>query len=132
MELPARERLRGALEAVERVLNRGGAPDDVLRAVASILRERFDHYAAVTVTLREAGLEPSHAVRLEVPVVSGAAVVATLAVELRPPFEVDQDERAFLERVALLISPYCVAAGAEAAAARRRLPSAPGARPPSS
>jgi hypothetical protein len=66
----------GALEAVERVLNRGGEPDAVLAAVAAILRERLGRDVVVT----ESGFE----------------VVGELAA----------DERALVERVTLLASPY--------------------------
>ncbi len=38
---------RGALEAVDRVLNRGGDADDVLRDVVSILHDRLPHYSWV-------------------------------------------------------------------------------------
>ena len=38
---------RGALDAVERVLNRGGDADDVLRAVVKLLHDRFEHYSWV-------------------------------------------------------------------------------------
>ena len=38
----------GALEAVERVLNRGGEADDVLRQVVTILHERLDRYIRIS------------------------------------------------------------------------------------
>ena len=66
----------GALEAVERVLNRGGEPAAVLAAVAAILGERLGRDVEVT----EAGF----------------AVAGDLAA----------DERALVERVTLLASPY--------------------------
>jgi L-methionine (R)-S-oxide reductase len=36
---------RGALEAVERILNRGGDADDVLRHVVEVLHDRCGHYS---------------------------------------------------------------------------------------
>jgi hypothetical protein len=79
---------RGALEAVERILNRGGEPEDVLRDVLEALHQRGVPYAAVrlgdeqlTVGLPGRGLT------------SGPLTVAT-------------DDRAFVERVATLISAY--------------------------
>jgi GAF domain-containing protein len=44
---------RGALEAVERILNRGGDADDVLRAVVELLHDRFEHYSWVGIYLVE-------------------------------------------------------------------------------
>ena len=43
----------GALEAIDRILNRGGDADDVLRAVVSVLHERFDHYSWIGIYLVE-------------------------------------------------------------------------------
>jgi len=42
---------RGALEAVDRILNRGGEADDVLRAVVELLHDRFEHYSWVGIYL---------------------------------------------------------------------------------
>ncbi|HEV8602991.1 MAG TPA: GAF domain-containing protein [Gaiellaceae bacterium] len=44
---------RGALEAVDRILNRGGEADDVLRAVVELLHDRFEHYSWVGIYLVE-------------------------------------------------------------------------------
>ncbi len=65
----------GALEAVERVVNRGGPPEDVRRTVAAILRERLGREVRVAGTVEVSG-------------------------------ELDDDGRALVERVALLVSPY--------------------------
>ena len=43
----------GALEAIDRILNRGGDADDVLRAVVEVLHDRFDHYSWVGIYLLE-------------------------------------------------------------------------------
>jgi GAF domain-containing protein len=43
----------GALEAIDRILNRGGDADDVLRAVVDVLHDRFDHYSWVGIYLVE-------------------------------------------------------------------------------
>ena len=66
----------GALEAVERILNRGGEAETVLTAVAAILGRRLDR---------------------EVEVSADGFVVAG---------ELDDDGRALVERVTLLASPY--------------------------
>lgn len=44
---------RGALEGVERLVNRGGEADDVLRGVVGILHDRFPHYSWVGLYLVE-------------------------------------------------------------------------------
>ena len=43
----------GALEAIDRILNRGGDPDDVLRAVVSVLHDRLDDYSWIGIYLVE-------------------------------------------------------------------------------
>jgi L-methionine (R)-S-oxide reductase len=44
---------RGALEALERVVNRGGDADDVLRATVEVLHDRFPHFSWVGIYLVE-------------------------------------------------------------------------------
>jgi L-methionine (R)-S-oxide reductase len=44
---------RGALDAVERILNRGGDADEVLRRVVETLHDRCDHYSWVGIYLVE-------------------------------------------------------------------------------
>jgi hypothetical protein len=79
---------RGALEAVERIVNRGGEPEKVLRAVLDALHARGITYAAVRVGQKQltVGSETEA-------VTSGPLVVAT-------------DDKAFVDRVATLIRPY--------------------------
>lgn len=43
----------GALEAIDRILNRGGDADDVLRAGVDVIHDRFDHYSWVGIYLVE-------------------------------------------------------------------------------
>jgi GAF domain-containing protein len=45
----------GALEAIDRILNRGGDADDVLRGVVAVLHDRFEHYSWVGIYLVEGG-----------------------------------------------------------------------------
>jgi hypothetical protein len=104
---------RGALEAVERILNRGGDADDVLRAIVGVLAERVPHLGWVGIAFVEDG-------NLVVGPASGPeppAETVALPIEFRDDrvgeLRVaspagDDDERAFLERVALLVSPYCL------------------------
>ena len=92
----------GVVEAVERIINRGGDADDILRAVLTAFRDRGVAYAAVRfveggdlVDGPSAG-EPAPA--LAVPVVYRGDRVGELAAAV--------DDRRLLERVATLISPY--------------------------
>jgi GAF domain-containing protein len=43
----------GALEAIDRIVNRGGEADDVLRAVVDVLHDQFDDYSWVGIYLVE-------------------------------------------------------------------------------
>jgi hypothetical protein len=91
------------------VLNRGGDADDVLRAVVGILARTFSWAgirfveAGRLVPGPEAGTpEPSQ--RTTLPVDFRGQAVAELAVDGR----LDGAARSFVERVALLVSPYCL------------------------
>ncbi len=75
--MPDRAAYRGALEAVDRILNRGGGDEDVLRAVIDVVRER-----------------------------TGFEIVAVRVGELDVEPEPDAEARAFLDRVALLVSAH--------------------------
>jgi hypothetical protein len=95
----------GALEAVDRILNRGGDADDVLRAVLAVLERLFD-YAAIdfvegdhVVRGPEAGRRTARPASFAV-TYEGRTIGALLVAGAR------EDDRPFLERVAILISPY--------------------------
>jgi hypothetical protein len=98
----------GALEAVDRILNRGGDADDVLRRVVGVLVERAG-CAWVGILLAEDGElvlgpqagEPRPAARVEVPVEYQGEQVAVLVAD-------GCDDGLFLERVAVLISAHCL------------------------
>ena len=102
---------RGALEAVERILNRGGDADDVLRDVVAAVHERVPHFSRVGIAFMEDG-------RLELGPEAGAGegeeVRALVTFEGAPVAELivhrtkTGDDQAFLDRVATLISPYCL------------------------
>lgn len=86
----------GALEAIERILNLGGAPDEVLGAATKVLTERLGREVRISRVM------PGTAAGNGFPIRSGDAVVATLEAD----GELDEADRTLLERVALLISPY--------------------------
>ncbi len=95
---------RGALEAVERILNRGGEPDEVLRAVLEALHVRGVESARVN--LLEKGRLVEHlAVGEEVD-----RIIAPVGYERSEvgSLELAADDRAFVERVTTLISLYVV------------------------
>lgn len=103
---------RGAVDAVERLLNRGGDADDVLRAVVQVVRERLPHLASVWIEFAEGEqrqLGPSAGETVEpatrYPVRFQGTDVASLAV---PAGNVQAIDDATLERVATLIAPYCL------------------------
>ena len=97
-----------ALAAVDRILNRGGDADDVLRAVVASLVERGGcAWAGILFAENgelilgpEAG-EPDPDARRRTPVVYEGSQVAELVTD-------GCDDDAFLDRVALLISAYCL------------------------
>ena len=147
---------RGALEAIERVLNRGGDADDVLREVVAILHERLENYSWVGIYFVEGdelvlgpwrGPQATEHVRIPigrgicgaaaasgrtevvddvhaderylacfastrseivVPIAYEGRVVGEIDIDSDRPAAFDADDRAFLERVATLISPYCL------------------------
>jgi len=106
------EKLREALEAVERVLEGGGEADDVLREVVAILHERAGYaWAGIgfaeggwTVWGPRAGDDAAAGEATAFPVVFQGTPVATLEAS----GELDAGDRELLERVALLVSPYAL------------------------
>jgi hypothetical protein len=101
------DRHRGALEAIDRILNRGGDADDVLRAVLEVLHRL---YPFVAIAFVENGAKvggPSLGDRPDAwetwPIAFNGMRVAVLEVA-----GTSEAERPFLERVALVISPYCL------------------------
>jgi putative methionine-R-sulfoxide reductase with GAF domain len=105
----------GALEALHRILNREPEPDEVLRQTVAVLHERIPQFTWVGLHFVEGDdvvLGPWQGERglgsreVSVPVVYDGTQTATLGVEssARP----EDDETAFLERVAVLISAHCL------------------------
>ena len=98
----------GALEAIDRILSRGGDADDVLRSVVAALHERAGYAWAGILFVEEgelvlgpaAGTERP-AERTQVPVLFNGDRVAELAAD-------GAADRAFLEQVAVLIADHCL------------------------
>jgi L-methionine (R)-S-oxide reductase len=149
---------RGAIEAVERILNRGGDADDVLRQVVDVLHDRCGHYSWVGIYLVEGddlvlgpwkGPQATEHVRIPigqgicgaaaatgqtevvddvnadprylacfastrseivVPIAYEGRVVGEIDIDSDAPAAFTEDDRAFLERVATLISSHCLVA----------------------
>ena len=145
----------GALEAIERISNRGGDAEEVLQAVVDVLHDRIDHNSWVGIYLVEGhdlvlgpwnGPEATEHVRIPVgqgvcgaaaasgqtevvddvnadprylacfpstrseivvPIAYEDIVVGEIDIDSDRPAAFGEDDRVFLERVALLISPYC-------------------------
>jgi len=95
-----------ALEALDRILNRGGEPDDVLRSVVRVLADE-PGIAWAGISFFEEGklaLGPSaggadETRRVRVPVTFQSSNVGELWID-------GEADRAFLERVAVVISAY--------------------------
>jgi putative methionine-R-sulfoxide reductase with GAF domain len=100
----------GALDAVDRILDHGGDADDILREVVAALHEKAGYPWAGILFVEEGELvlgphlgQPDEAQRTSVPVVWQGERVAELAVDDAP-----EEDRKFLERVALLVSVHCL------------------------
>jgi hypothetical protein len=97
----------GALDAIDRILNRGGDADDVLREVVRILPEQVPALAWAGVFFSErdslvpgpSSGEPDESRRVRIPVTYRGERVGELAVD-------GEAGDAFLERVATLISAH--------------------------
>jgi hypothetical protein len=99
---------RGALEAIERISNRGGDADEVLRAVVAVLHERLGRFCRISFVEGD-GLVPGPAAGDETetstfPIAWEGRRVA----ELEVGGELDDADRALLERVATIVSPYAL------------------------
>ena len=99
----------GALEAVDRILNESGDADEVLRQIVAVLHGDYPWVGISFVEEGELVLGPSQgeqtAEPTRIPVAYENNVVAELGVVVE---ELGGEERIFLERIAQLISPYCL------------------------
>lgn len=111
------EAYAGALEAVDRIVNREPEADEVLRQVVAVLHDRIDHYAFVGIAFVEegelvvgptAGAVQVDATRIEVPIDYRGGTVGILQIASLSPAPPEGPESHFLERVATLISSHCL------------------------
>ena len=96
----------GVLEAVDRILNRGGDADDVLRQVVGAVHRVYPYVAIAFVEGDELVVGPEAGTRTDAtdafPISFQGAEVAELRVGGAPV------DRALLERVAIVVSPQCL------------------------
>jgi hypothetical protein len=99
-----------ALDAVDRILDSGGDADDILRRVVGALHEQAGYAWAGIFFLEDGDLAlgpqagtPNDTHRTSLPVTWQGAPVAELTVDDAP-----EEDRMFLERVAVLVSGYCL------------------------
>jgi hypothetical protein len=98
----------GALEAVERILNRGGDADDVLRAVVAVLHERLGRFFRISFVEGDE-LVPGPAAGEEAATTAfPIAWQGRRVAELEASGELGGPDRDLLERVAILVSPYAL------------------------
>jgi hypothetical protein len=97
---------RGALEALDRILNRGGDADDVLRSALAVLGRLYPYAAIRFVEDGELVAGPS------VGDVAGPGRVAPIVFQGMKVGELEapagEEDAAFLDRFALLISGHCL------------------------
>jgi hypothetical protein len=96
---------RGALEALERILNRGGASDEVLAEVVAVLRRLYDRVAIRVV--RDGELTEGPAAGNP----SGTASIWPVHLDGEKVGEIEvgpasEDDDAFMTRVVTIVSPY--------------------------
>ena len=105
----------GALAAIDQILNRGGDADEVLREVVAALHRDYSWVGISFVEDGELVLGPAQgeqtAEPTSIPISYENNVVAELGVVAD---KLDPENQAFLERVALRISPYCHVGGVTA------------------
>ena len=96
----ATKTFRGALEAVERVLNRGGDADEVLRQIVAIVHDRFEHYSWVGIYFVEDGelvlgpwLGPEATEHVRIPVGEGICGAAAASGKTEVVDDVAGDDR---------------------------------------
>ena len=99
-----------ALAAIERIVESGGDADDVLRRVVSALHTEAGYTWAGIFFVEEGALAlgpeagtPDETKRTLIPVAWQGDRVAELAVDDAP-----EEDRMFLERVAMLVSGHCL------------------------
>ena len=100
----------GALEAVERVLNRGGEADDVLRQVTAILHERLGRFVRISFVEADELVRGPAAGDETATTAFPIAFQGSRVADLELGGGLTDEDRALLEHVAVLVSPYALVA----------------------
>ena len=102
----------GAYEAIDQIVSRGNDADEALRQVVALLYDRIDQCSWVGISFVEEdklvlgpALGQQNAEPTAIPISYEDNVVAELGVVASG---LGTEDRTFLERVAVLISPYCL------------------------
>ena len=102
----------GAYEAIDQIVSRGNDADEALRQVVALLYDRIDQCSWVGISFVEEdklvlgpALGEQNAEPTAIPISYKDNVVAELGVVASG---LGTEDRTFLERVAVLISPYCL------------------------
>ena len=96
----------GAIEAVERILNRGGDADDVLRDVLAVLVERgATDWAGIAVN-EDASLVLGPSVGIDRPAEFETRPIALGGRDVGELWTAPGGDAAVLDRVAVIVSPY--------------------------
>jgi hypothetical protein len=98
----------GALEATERILNRSDDADEVLRDVVAVLHSDYSWVGISFVEEGELVLGPALGGRTAEPERIPISYENNVVAELGIVGEIGPEDRTLLERVALLIAPYCL------------------------
>ena len=103
---------RGAYEAIDQIVSRGNDTDEALRQVVAFLYDRIVQCSWVGISFVEEdklvlgpALGEQNAEPTAIPISYEDNVVAELGVVA---CDFGTDDRTFLERVAVLIAPYCL------------------------
>jgi hypothetical protein len=96
----------GVLEAVDRILNRGGDADDVLRQVVAAVHRLYPYVAIAFVEQGELVVGPEAGDATAETDVFPIAFQGEQVAELRVGGA--SADRALLERVATIVAPYCL------------------------
>jgi hypothetical protein len=106
---PAAARRTGAIEAVERILNREGEADAILRATVAVLAERFGCFVGVRFVEDDSEVlgpaaGPPGPIATEIPVQYRGTTVAEIVTDAA----LDRRDRDAFSRIATIVSPYCL------------------------
>ena len=97
------------IEDIDRILNRVSDADEVLREVVAVLQRDHSWVGISFVEEGELVLGPEQGERTSQPTTFPISYEGNVVAELGVTAdELGAEDRAFLERVALLIAPYCL------------------------